>query len=185
MRLIVGLGNPGIDYRNTRHNLGFMVIDRLSELHKIELNTFSYHAWLGEGFLAQEKILLAKPLTFVNEAGKSLAEIKGGYCLSTKDILIINDDVDLELGSLRISKKGGDGGHKGLRSIIESLGTQEVPRLRVGIGRSEEEEDLTQFVLGEFTPQEKKVIKAAVDRAAQAVGVLLKQSIEEAMRQYN
>ena len=184
MRLIFGLGNPGIQYRNTRHNLGFMVIDRLSQLHKIELNTFSYHAWLGEGFLAQEKILLAKPLTFVNEAGKSLIEIRRGYNLRTQDILVINDDADLELGRLRISKKGGDGGHKGLRSIIESLGIQEVPRLRVGIGRPEEE-DLTQFVLGEFTPQEKKVITDTVDRAAQAVGVLLKQSIEETMRQYN
>jgi len=185
MRLIFGLGNPGIQYRNTRHNLGFMVIDRLSQLHKIELDTFSYHAWLGEGFLAQEKILLAKPLTFVNEAGKSLAEIKRGYNLRTQDILIINDDADLELGRLRISKKGGDGGHKGLKSVIQSLGSEEIPRLRVGIGRSEEEEDLTQFVLGEFTPQEKKVIEDAIERAAQAVGVLLNQSIEEAMRQYN
>ena len=185
MRLIFGLGNPGIQYRSTRHNLGFMVINRLSELHKIELSTFSYHAWLGEGFLAQQKILLAKPLTFVNEAGKSLAEIKQGYRLSIKDILIINDDADLELGRLRISKKGGDGGHKGLRSIIQSLGTQEVPRLRVGIGRPGEDQDLTQFVLGEFTSQEKKVIKDTVDRAAQAVEVLVNQSIEEAMSQYN
>ena len=185
MRLIFGLGNPGIQYRDTRHNLGFMVIDKLSELHKIQLNTLSYRAWLGEGSLAREKILLAKPLTFVNEAGKSLAEIKRGYGLSIQDILILGDDADLELGKLRISKKGGDGGHKGLRSIIQSLGTEEFPRLRVGIGRPGQDEDIIQFVLGEFTSREKKIVQDAVERAAQAAKVLVSHSIEEAMTQYN
>ncbi len=185
MRVIFGLGNPGVQYRDTRHNLGFMVLDRLSELHEIELNTFSHHGWLGEGFLVKKKILLVKPLTFVNEAGKSIAEIIRVYGLSAQDILVVNDDADLELGKLRISKKGGDGGHKGLRSIIQCLGTQEVPRLRVGIGRPEEDEDLTQFVLGQFTSQEKKIVKDAVERAVEAVGVLASRGIEEAMSRYN
>ncbi len=185
MRVIFGLGNPGIQYRDTRHNLGFMVVDRLSELHKIELTTFSHHGWLGEGSLVRKKILLVKPLTFVNEAGKSVAEIRRAYGLSPQDILIINDDADLELGKLRISEKGGDGGHKGLRSIIQCLGTQEIPRLRVGIGRPQEDEDLTEFVLGEFTSQEKKIVKDAVERAAEAVEVLVKCGIEEAMSRYN
>jgi len=134
MRLIFGLGNPGRDYTHTRHNVGFMVIDNISKKYKIHLNVYRFQALIGEGRIEEERVILAKPLTFVNEAGRSLYQIKEGYQIEPSKMIIISDDVDLKLGKLRIASKGGDGGHKGLRSIIESLQTREIPRLRVGIG---------------------------------------------------
>ncbi|MQY59740.1 MAG: aminoacyl-tRNA hydrolase [Clostridia bacterium] len=185
MRVIFGLGNPGKDYEQSRHNIGFRVIDRLSQEHRIELDKHSCQAWIGEGEIGKEEVLLVKPLTFVNVAGVSLLQLKQKHKTSLEDIMVISDDVDLELGKLRLARKGGDGGHKGLKSIIEFLGTEEFLRLRIGIDRPEDKIELKEYVLGEFTFREKKVIEEAINRASQAVEMVIRQGIDETMKQYN
>ena len=185
MRVIFGLGNPGKDYEQSRHNVGFGVIDKLSQKHRIKLNKYSYQAWIGEGEIGKEQVFLVKPLTFVNAAGISLFQIKQEHETSLEDIMVISDDVDLELGKLRLARKGGDGGHKGLRSIIEFLGTEEFPRLRIGIGRPQQKIELKEYVLGEFTSREKKIIEEAISKASQAVEMVIRQGIDETMRHYN
>jgi len=185
MRVIFGLGNPGKDYEQSRHNIGFRVIDELSQEHRIELNKYSCQAWIGEGEIGKEEVLLVKPLTLVNAAGASLLQLKQKHKTSLEDIMVISDDVNLELGRLRLARKGGDGGHKGLRSIIEFLGTEEFPRLRIGIDRPEQKIELKEYVLGEFTFREKKVIKEIISRASQAVEMVIKQGIDETMKHYN
>lgn len=185
MKLIFGLGNPGEEYKDTRHNIGFLFIDRLSELYKISLEIYEYQTLIGEGSIEKEKIILAKPLCFVNEAGKPLYELKQNYEVKDQDIIVISDDVDLERGRIRITSKGGDGGHKGLRSIIQYLGTSNIPRIRIGIGRPEEKMDLRNYVLGNFTFEEKKIIKESIDRATRAIKVIVLEGIEEAMREFN
>ena len=185
MKVIFGLGNPGKDYEESRHNLGFRVIDKLSQEHKIELNRHSCQAWIGEGEIGKEEVLLVKPLTFVNAAGVSLLQLKQKHKTSLEDIMVISDDVNLELGKLRLARRGGDGGHKGLRSIIEFLGTEEFPRLRIGIDRPEEKIELKEYVLGEFTFREKKVIEETISKASQAVEMVIRQGIDETMKHYN
>jgi len=185
MRVIFGLGNPGKRYEQTRHNIGFRVIDRLSQKHRIKLNKYLCQAWIGEGKIEEERVLLAKPLTFVNAAGISLFQIKQKYGIKLEDIVVISDDADLELDKLRLARKGGDGGHKGLRSIIESLNTEKFCRLRIGIGRPEEKINLREYVLEEFTFKEKEIIEEAIDRASQAVEMLIREGIDEAMKHYN
>ncbi len=185
MRVIFGLGNPGKDYEQSRHNIGFRVIDRLCQEHKIELNKHSYQAWIGEGEIGNEEVFLVKPLTFVNAAGVSLLLLKQKHKTSLEEIVVISDDVNLELGKLRLARRGGDGGHKGLRSIIEFLGTKEFPRLRIGIDRPGQKIELKEFVLGEFSCREKKVIEETISRASQAVEVVIRQGIDEAMKLYN
>ncbi len=183
--MIFGLGNPGPEYRESRHNLGFWVVENLSQKYKIELNSYSHQALIGKGYIGEEMVILVKPLTFVNAAGESLYQIKQRYGVNCQDIILISDDVDLDLGRLKIASKGGDGGHKGLRSVIRSLGTDLIPRLRIGIGRPKEEVDLKEFVLGEFSAREKKVIEAAIDRASEAIETIISQGMDEAMSKYN
>ncbi len=183
--MIFGLGNPGPEYRQSRHNLGFRVVDSVSQKYKIELNSYSHQALIGKGCIGKEVVILAKPLTFVNVAGESLYQIKQSYRLTCQDLILISDDVDLDLGRLRIGSKGGDGGHKGLRSVIRSLGTNLIPRLRIGIGRPSEEGDLKEYVLGEFKVSEKEVIEAAINRASEAIETIISQGIDKAMSKYN
>ena len=185
MKVIFGLGNPGPEYQESRHNLGFRVVESLSQKHKIELNSYSHQALIGKGCIGKEVVILAKPLTLVNAAGDSLYQIKESCRVNCEDIILISDDVDLDLGKLRIASKGGNGGHKGLRSVIRSLGTNLIPRLRIGIGRPNEEVDLKEYVLGEFSVSEKKVIEAAIDRASEAIETIISQGIDKAMGKYN
>ena len=183
--MIFGLGNPGKDYEQSRHNIGFRVIDKLCQEHRIELNKYSCQAWIGEGEIGKQEVFLVKPLTLVNAAGVSLLQLKQKYKTSLEDIMVISDDVNLELGKLRLARRGGDGGHKGLRSIIEFLGTEEFPRLRIGIDRPEEKIELKEYVLGEFTFREKKVIEETISGASQAVEMVIRQGIDETMKHYN
>jgi len=185
MRVIFGLGNPGKDYEESRHNIGFRVIDKLSQEHRIELNKHSCQAWIGEGEIGKEDVFLVKPLTFVNAAGVSLLQLKQKHKTSLEDIIVISDDVNLELGKLRLARRGGDGGHKGLRSIIEFLETEEFPRLRIGIDMPAQKIELKEYVLGEFTFREKKVIEETISRASQAVEMVIRQGIDETMKLYN
>ena len=185
MRLLFGLGNPGREYGWTRHNLGFLVIDNLAFQHKIELSKLCFQAVIGEGMIDQERIVLVKPLTFVNRSGISLVQILNSYGLDPVDIVVISDDINLQPGQLRISRSGSDGGHRGLRSIIESLGTEEFPRLRIGVGMPGGEKELVDYVLSEFREREWKIIEQAIERAIQALGVIVVGGIDKAMREYN
>ena len=185
MRVIFGLGNPGKDYEESRHNIGFRVIDKLSQKHKIDLNEYSCQAWIGEGEIGKKEVFLVKPLTFVNAAGLSLVRLRQKHKTSLENIMVISDDVNLELGKLRLTRRGGDGGHKGLGSIIESLGTEEFQRLRIGIDRPEQKIELKEYVLGEFTSREKEIIEETISRASQAVEMVVRQGIDETMKFYN
>ena len=185
MKLVFGHGNPGEKYRFTRHNVGFLVIDYLSNFYDIELNTYLLQTMVGKGYIKEEKIILAKPLTFVNESGRSLSQLQEKYQIKFKDIILISDDANLEIGRIKIAQKGGDGGHKGLRSIIQCLNTDQIPRLRVGIGSPYKREELIEYVLGEFTLREKKIIKETIEKATQAVNTIITEGIDKAMREYN
>ncbi|MEA1964594.1 MAG: aminoacyl-tRNA hydrolase [Candidatus Aerophobetes bacterium] len=185
MKLVFGLGNPGEKYRLTRHNIGFLVIDYLSKFYNVGLNSYLSQAIVGEGYTKEEKIILAKPLIFVNESGHSLFRLQEEYQIKLKDIILISDDVNLEIGRIKIAKKGGDGGHKGLRSIIQCLNTDQIPRLRLGIGSPDKKEELKEYVLEEFTFQEKKIIKETIERAGHAVDIIIVEGIDKAMREYN
>ena len=185
MRLVFGLGNPGKEYYRTRHNVGFLVIDYLSERFKVNIENYRFHCLMGEGKIKGEKIIIAKPLTFVNESGPSLKEIKAHYQLNLKDIIVISDDADLPLGRIRIAKRGRSGGHKGLKSIIQSLETENFPRLRVGIGRPPKKMSLKDYVLEEFTPLEWETMKLIIQKATLAIETVLTQGLDEAMQEYN
>ncbi len=185
MRLIFGLGNPGREYENTRHNVGFLVVDSLSKKYRIHLDFYKFQALIGEGRIEGERVILAKPLTFVNEAGKSIYQIKEDYGIEPFETMIISDDADLRLGKLRIAGSGGDGGHRGLRSIIQTLQTKEIPRLRIGIGRPEDRMELRDYVLTEFTPPERQIIEETIERACQVIRVMITRGLGEAMGKYN
>lgn len=186
MKLLVGLGNPGAEYANTRHNIGFRVIDRLAGKLGVAVSRPFLRAHVGQAEIAGEKVLLAKPQTYMNASGQSVAPLLRWYKLSPADLLVIYDDMDLPCGAMRIRPKGGSGGHRGMASIIECIGSNEFPRLRVGIGRPEENQgDAVRWVLGEFGPEEGKIIKEVVDRAVDALYVFVAEGINKAMNKYN
>jgi len=184
MRLIVGLGNPGVRYRWTRHNLGFRVLDRLSRQNRIPIDRKRFKSLVGEGLIGKEKLVLVKPQTYINRSGIAVKALVEGYKASPEDLIVCCDDVNLELGRIRIRRKGGSGGHKGLRSIIESLATDEFPRIRIGIANSIGE-TLTNYVLSGFRKSEKVLIKEALNCASLAVELILKEGIAVAMNRYN
>ena len=168
MRLIVGLGNPGIRYRRSRHNLGFQVIDRLSSQNQILVDRKRFKSLVGEGLIGKENVVLAKPQTYINLSGLAVEALIEVYKASASDLIVCCDDVNLELGRIRIRSKGGSGGHKGLRSIIDSLKREEFFRLRVGIAKGEKE-NLPDHVLSGFKRGERAVIDEAVGVACEAV----------------
>lgn len=184
MKLIVGLGNPGLKYVNTRHNLGFKVVEELSRNYGIIFTEKNRLAVYGCGIYKKEELLLAKPLTFVNQSGEAVKFLKEKYRISEEEVLVIVDDYNLPLGILRLKKKGSSGGHNGLESIISCLGTQNFPRLRLGIG-APTERDSKDYVLSRFLSEEEPVVKELVLRAGQSVNIILEQGWEEAMNGFN
>ena len=183
MKLIVGLGNPGREYQGTRHNVGFMVLDVLARRHGIHIRSRRNRASVGEGIIAGEKVTLAKPLTFMNLSGEAVSGLVRRYRVKPTDIIMICDDVNLPLGRLRIRAGGSAGGHKGLASVIRSLGTDDFLRIRVGIGSPER--DMVDYVLSRFGRAERGVVREAVERAADALEVCLADGIEPAMNSFN
>jgi PTH1 family peptidyl-tRNA hydrolase len=182
-RLIVGLGNPGKDYEGTRHNVGYMAIDILAKRHHIFVKARRNRARVGEGTISDEKMILAKPLTFMNLSGEAVSGLIRRYRLNLEDVIVICDDVNLPVGRLRIRASGSAGGHKGLKSIIHCLGTEDFPRVRIGIGAPDR--GMVDYVLSRFTREERPVIKQAVNRAADAVEAILASGIEQAMNEFN
>ncbi len=169
MKLLVGLGNPGPRYYGTRHNVGFLVIDALAAAHRIALRKRTSTAQYGEGTIGVHRVVLAKPLTYMNLSGQAVAALSVYFSILPRDLIVIHDDLDLVLGRLRLKTKGGDAGHYGVRSIIEHLGTGEFTRIRVGIGRPVRKEEVVPYVLSPFAPDElplvEEVVQTAVKRA--------------------
>lgn len=184
MFIIAGLGNPGKKYEKTRHNMGFLVVDRLAEKNDIKINKIKHKALVGDGFISGQKVLLVKPQTYMNLSGESLQEVVSYYNVDIEDVIVIYDDFDLETGSLRIRKKGSAGSHNGMKSVVQHLNSQNFPRVRIGIGKSGNL-DWKDFVIGKVGSQEKDVISAAIDKAADAVMCILEKGIDNAMNEYN
>lgn len=185
IRLIAGLGNPGEKYAGTKHNAGFMVIDKVLEKLRGTFAEKTYHnGILWEGRCKGSKLLLLKPLTFMNLSGEAVELIARKNKIEAEEILVVFDDMDLPLGRIRIRDKGSSGGHNGVESILQELGSVEFPRVRVGIGRSDADNQID-HVLSEFADNEKKVFDEALDNAAEAVKLILYRGINEAMNKYN
>jgi PTH1 family peptidyl-tRNA hydrolase len=183
-KLIVGLGNPGRKYAHNRHNVGFQCLDRLAQAHGLSFTQRRAKASLALGKIADVRVVLARPLTYMNHSGQAVRPLVSFYKLSIEDILVIHDDLDLPLGTTRLRPEGGSGGHKGMRSIIEALGSQAFPRLRVGIGRPPGN-DAVSYVLSDFTADEQITLESVYERVVAAVELFLRESIEAAMNAYN
>ena len=184
--LVVGLGNPGAQYENTRHNAGFQVIDALGELGNFPVQRLKFHALTHTAVLGGQGVLVMKPVTYMNLSGQAVGEAARFYKLSPDRVLVVSDDVDLPLGKLRIRKGGSAGGHNGLKSIIQHLGTDQFPRLKVGVGGKPcPDYDMADWVLGKLQGEDKAAMEQAAHRAAQAIECLLSQGIDRAMNQYN
>ena len=186
MFIVVGLGNPGREYARTRHNVGFDVIDVLSEKHHIQLTKNAMHGQIGEGFVGGEKLVLVKPQTFMNLSGQCVTELVSWYKPEMDHLLLIYDDIDLPLGKLRMREKGSAGTHNGMRSIVGLLGYENFPRLRVGVGQRRPGYELADWVLGHYLPgEEQQTADAAYALAADAIIEYITNGIESAMCKYN
>lgn len=186
MYIIAGLGNPTKKYEHTRHNIGFDVIDHLAQQYNISMNTKKFKGICGTGAIEGSKVLLLKPLTFMNLSGNSVGEAVEFYKADpARELIVIYDDIDLEPGNLRIRKKGSAGGHNGMKDIIARLGTQEFPRIRVGVGAKIDGQDLVNHVLGRFSAEDRKMVETAVGNAADAVRLIVQEQTDAAMNQYN
>jgi PTH1 family peptidyl-tRNA hydrolase len=185
MRLIVGLGNPGRRYRGTRHNVGWEVLDRLAREHRIPIETDDGWAQIGRGTIGGRAVLLARPQTYVNVSGTAVADLRRRHRIAPPNLLVVVDDMDLPVGTVRVREKGSHGGHNGLRSIIEALGTTDFPRVRVGIGRPPAGVDPADYVLERPSPDERAQLDEAVRRAAEGVTLWITTDIQAAMRHCN
>ena len=186
MYLIVGLGNPGREYVDTRHNMGFAAVDAICAKYDIKLNKEKFRAVYGEGRIGGEKVLVAKPQTYMNLSGESVREIRDWFKLEAEDIIVIYDDISLPVGKLRIREKGSAGGHNGIKNIIYQLQTEVFPRIKIGVGAPVHPEyDMKDFVLGRFSEEEKKVLIQTVIRVTDAVEEMIRHDAKSAMNLYN
>ena len=185
MFIIAGLGNPDEKYQGTRHNVGFDVVDRLAEKYQIAVDTKKHRALIGKGVIEGQKVLLVKPQTYMNSSGESIRAAADYYKVDPEDILIVYDDISLAPGQLRIRAKGSAGGHNGIKSIIAHLGTQEFPRVKVGVGEKPSRMDLADYVLGHFSKEEQATMDDAVKEAADAVCEIVNVGIAQAMNDHN
>ncbi|MCH8186011.1 MAG: aminoacyl-tRNA hydrolase [Chloroflexi bacterium] len=183
--VVVGLGNPGPQYARTRHNVGFWCIDRLAANHAIDVRRRHRTSLIGEGTIGDTRVVLAKPRTFVNRSGDAVRYLLARYRVSPEDVLVVCDDIALDPGKIRLRPSGSAGGHNGLKSIIEALGTQQFPRLRVGIGRPADGGDQIGFVVGTMSQAEEQLADTSVACAAEAVASVLSDGIERAMNRFN
>ena len=183
--LVAGLGNPGEEYRNTRHNAGFMVVDRLREIYQIPLDQKRFTCRFGVGAVAGKKIVLAKPQAFMNRSGLPVLRLMSYYGISGCDLLIIHDDIDIAFGRIKIKEKGGHGGHNGVKSLMEALGNGDFSRLRIGVGRPGGGGDVIQHVLEPFRAGEQEQLDTIMDRAVQAVVTVLSHGAKFGMNRFN
>ncbi|MFA6281217.1 MAG: aminoacyl-tRNA hydrolase [Candidatus Omnitrophota bacterium] len=185
MKVIVGLGNPGLKYKNNRHNAGFMVLDEIARYEKVLFKkSFLWNCYFVKIAAGQEAVLLVKPLTYMNNSGRAVKKIIAKYALQPKDLLVVYDDADLPLGALRLKTRGSSGGHQGLTSIITQLDSEEIPRLKLGIDKNIGA-DLAEHVLSDFSGQEKETISESIAKAASACIDWVKRGSEYVMQNYN
>lgn len=185
MYIIVGLGNPSREYAGTRHNIGFDAVTRLSDDYNIALNKKEHKALCGKGVIGGHKVLLVQPQTYMNLSGESVRRLVDYYKTEPDELIIIYDDISLDVGKLRIRKKGSAGGHNGIKNIIAQLGTQEFSRIRVGVGEKPKGWDLADYVLGHFKREEEPLIREALEKTAKAVKVIMDDGIDKAMNDFN
>ena len=185
MYVVVGLGNPGKQYDKTRHNVGFDVIDILAEEYGISVSKIKHKALIGEGRVGSEKVLLVKPQTYMNLSGETLIDIYNYYKIDMENIIVIYDDIDLDVGKIRIRKKGSGGTHNGMRSITKCLGSTDFPRVRVGVSKPRPGQDLADFVLSRFRKEEADDLQVGLEKAAKSVDCMIRENIDKAMNQYN
>lgn len=183
--IVAGLGNPGREYENTRHNVGFEVADLLASKYGIRIGKLKHKALLGDGDIGGKRVLLAKPQTYMNLSGESIREMVEWYKIPMSHVIIIYDDIDLPVGKIRIRPQGSAGTHNGMRSMLYQLQTDVFPRIRVGIGKPLAGWQLADYVLGRFTPEERKLMDTSVQSAADAVVTLLQSDMNTAMNRYN
>ncbi|MFW5873378.1 MAG: aminoacyl-tRNA hydrolase [Bacillota bacterium] len=184
MKLIVGLGNPGFKYSKTRHNVGFQVVNRLANIYEYS-SSQKCDAIIGEGTIMNKKVILAQPLTYMNKSGIAVKCLVKKFNLDLNDILIIYDDLNLEVGKIRLRTSGSSGGHNGMKSIIRQLSSSDFSRLRIGIGKPEYGLDVANYVLSKFKPEEKEIIDKTIDITVKAVESFVKFGPEETMNKFN
>lgn len=186
MYIIVGLGNPDRQYQNTRHNIGFDVIDAIADKNHITVGERKHRALIGKGFVGGQKVVLVKPQTYMNLSGESVREVIDFYKVDEKsELIVISDDVSLDVGQIRIRKRGSAGGHNGLKNIILHLGHDEFHRVRMGVGEKPQGYDLVDYVLGHFPKEEREIMDESAKRAADAVEMMITDGADAAMNQYN
>ena len=192
MKLIIGLGNPGKEYAHNRHNVGFRCINYLAKIHSIAVKQHQCQSQIGVGEIAGKKVVLAKPKTYMNNSGNAVGRLVQKYGISIEDIIVIYDDMDLPIGKVRLRQVGRSAGHKGIKSIISALRSEEFLRIRLGIGRPPGEQDssskediVINYVLSDFTPEEDGVIKPVIAKASDAVECILREGLLSAMNKFN
>jgi len=186
MYVIVGLGNPGSKYENTRHNIGFIAIDAVSTAYNIPLDFVKHNAICGKGIISGEKVLLVKPQTFMNNSGQSVGEIIRYYKADPEeDLLVLYDDINLDVGRLRVRAKGSAGGHNGIKSIISHVGTEKFQRIRIGVGEKPKGWDLADYVLGRFPKNEEQTVENGIMDSVNAVKTVVEEGIDSAMNKFN
>ncbi|MCK9444263.1 MAG: aminoacyl-tRNA hydrolase [Tissierellaceae bacterium] len=185
MFVVVGLGNPGRAYAQTRHNIGFNTIDLLGKRNNIKINKIKFKSVYGEGFIGGEKVLLVKPQTFMNNSGETVRDIYNFFKLPIENIIVVVDDIDIDFAAVRIRRKGSAGSHNGLKSIIYLLQRDDFPRVKIGIGKKGQYEDLADFVLSKFSKEEQELIEGSILTGAEAVEAIIEKGIDDAMNQFN
>lgn len=185
MKIVVGLGNPGKEYERTRHNTGFMVLDKIADKFNIEIKKEKSKALIGTGEINGEKVMLVKPQTFMNLSGEAVRGLVDFYKEDIENVLIIFDDIDLEVGKIRIKERGSAGTHNGMKSVVSHLGTEKFKRVKVGIGKPKENIDLIGHVLGKFSDEEFKTLENSMGNAVDAVVMMVNNEVAKAMNKYN
>lgn len=185
MKLIVGLGNPTAKYDKTRHNVGFEVIDQLSKEYNITVDIAKHKGLYGKGKIEGQSVILLKPMTYMNLSGESVVAVANYFKIEAEDIIVIYDDINLDVGRLRIREKGSAGGHNGIKNIIAHLGTDGFPRIRVGVGMKPPKMDLADYVLSHFTKDEQAMMESGYDKACKALELMVMDDIPKAMNDYN
>lgn len=183
MFLIVGLGNPGREYENTRHNIGFDAIDVIAKRYNIEVSRIKFKGVYGDGIIGSEKVILLKPTTYMNLSGESVREVMDFYKLSKEDVLVIYDDISLEVGRLRIREKGSAGGHNGIKSMISHMGTDVFSRIKIGVGQPEG--NLVNHVLGNFSKEDRKYLDEVLSAVVSATDIIVNEDTKKAMNEFN
>jgi PTH1 family peptidyl-tRNA hydrolase len=184
VKIIVGLGNPGTQYRTSRHNVGFQVVDRLAKLNRIPIRIKRFKSLYGTGWIGSQQVALSKPMTFMNRSGEAVKKATDFFHLKMEDLVVVHDDLDLPFGRLRFKRRGGDGGHQGVRSVIDGMGGNNFLRLKVGIGRPPSGMDSADYVLGAFDRNEQSLLDQILCEAADSLKVLLLEGLEKAMNQF-